>query len=159
MCGCLCYRGKWQVGDNLGLALFSDLSQHIFHFFTLWKLSVSPLLSPLGGHVLGVFVCLLVYFHTKSKSIEQIFLNFSMWVGPNQRKKRCSFRKIPDYIRDTKKEITNFRRSHFPCIFNGFGSLVDIASKVMSGSSYNFVCGKGMAKERSAYTFGRKYPD
>ena len=51
-----------------------------------------------------------------------------MRAGPGQRKKLLIFEKDVGNILDTK--IMNFKRLHFQCIFNDFGFLLDISSKV-----------------------------
>ena len=76
----------------------------------------SPLLPTPGGYVLGVFVylsvCLFLCVHTNSKSNKQIFLKFLLW----------------------KKKILEISTVTISCIFNDFGFLVDITTKLLRGS-------------------------
>ena len=65
--------------------------------------------------ILGVYLPVCLYSHNNSKSNEQNFLIFFIWVGSDERKKSLNFGKALDHFLDTKKN-TNFQRSHFQCI-------------------------------------------
>ena len=51
----------------------------------------------------------------------------NLWVGPDRRKKLLKERSESYF---GYKIIMNFQRSHFKCIFNDFGFLLDISMKI-----------------------------
>ena len=77
-----------------------------------------------------------------------------MWVEPGQWKKGLNSRK-KSQLYSRYKNILNFQRSRFACIFSDLGFLFDITPKVVMGSCWNYVCGYGLAIERSDDILGK----
>ena len=71
---------------------------------------------------LGFFWCL-----DRSRINEQIFIKKFLWVGPSQRKKLLKERS-GSYFGYKKNQ--EFSEVPFQCIFNEFGFLLDISSKI-----------------------------
>ena len=79
-----------------------------------------------GANCLSICLSVCFWCLDYSRINEQIFIKIFLWIGPGQRKKLLKERS-GSYM-DTK--IQEFSEVPFQCIFNEFGFLFDISSKI-----------------------------